>query len=159
MSNPETQETPSIESQDFYELMQAYRHCPIVPPNGPYLAYQAVIAFANAYAEKRVQEAQTTDRRETEEGEDKQQRQPHPMIMQLMVPSDVLAAIIGSEPLQRTAATQKIWEYIKKHGLQDQTSRLMINPDEKLRGVLGGKTQVSMFEMTKMISDHLVPNK
>ena len=72
-----------------------------------------------------------------------------------LTPSRDLAAIVGSSPLPRTEVTKKVWDYIKKHGLQDSQNRRMINADEKLRVIFGGKSQVNMFEMTKLVSKHL----
>ena len=82
-------------------------------------------------------------------------RKPNAAFMKAMTPSAVLAAVIGSTPLPRTEVTKKIWEYIKKLNLQDAANRRMINADDKLKAVFGGKKQVSMFEMTKLVSDHL----
>lgn len=70
-------------------------------------------------------------------------------------PSEQLAQVIGSEPLPRTEVTKKIWEYIRAQNLQDPKNKTMIRADDKLRGIFGGKEQVSMFEMTKLISGHL----
>jgi chromatin remodeling complex protein RSC6 len=75
--------------------------------------------------------------------------------MRAMTPSAVLAAVIGSTPMPRTEVTKKIWDYIKKNKLQDAINRRLINADEKLRAVFGGKGKVSMFEMTKLVSNHL----
>ncbi len=72
-----------------------------------------------------------------------------------MTPSAVLAAVVGANPLPRTEVTKKVWEYIKKFKLQNELNKRMIDADEKLKAVFGGKKQVSMFEMTKLISDHL----
>jgi hypothetical protein len=66
-----------------------------------------------------------------------------------------LAAVVGSIPLPRTEVTKKIWDYIKKNKLQDAVNRRLINADEKLKAVFGGKGKVSMFEMTKLVSNHL----
>ena len=66
-----------------------------------------------------------------------------------------LASVIGSSPMPRTEVTKKIWDYIKKNKLQDSINRRLINADEKLRAVFGGKGKVSMFEMTKLVSNHL----
>jgi upstream activation factor subunit UAF30 len=63
--------------------------------------------------------------------------------------------VIGNSPQPRTEVTKKIWAYIKKHGLQDSKNRRNINADEKLKDVFGGKKQVSMFEMTKLVNKHL----
>lgn len=75
--------------------------------------------------------------------------------MKAMTPSATLAAVVGATPLPRTEVTKKVWDYIKGKNLQDAANRRMINADDKLKAVFGGKAQVSMFEMTKLISDHL----
>ena len=82
-------------------------------------------------------------------------RKPNAAFMKAMTPSAVLAAVVGSMPLPRTEVTKKIWDYIKRNKLQDSINRRLINADEKLRAVFGGKRQVSMFEMTKLVSNHL----
>ena len=82
-------------------------------------------------------------------------RKPNAAFMKAMTPSSSLAAVVGSMPLPRTEVTKKIWDYIKKNKLQDSVNRRLINADEKLRQVFGGKKQVSMFEMTKLVSRHL----
>ena len=82
-------------------------------------------------------------------------RKPNAAFMKAMTPSSVLAAVIGSTPMPRTEVTKKIWDYIKKNKLQDAINRRLINADEKLRAVFGGKGKVSMFEMTKLVSNHL----
>ncbi len=82
-------------------------------------------------------------------------RKPNAAFMKAMMPSSVLAAVIGSTPMPRTEVTKKIWDYIKKNKLQDAINRRLINADEKLRAVFGGKGKVSMFEMTKLVSNHL----
>lgn len=81
-------------------------------------------------------------------------RKPNAAFMKPLTPSPTLAAIIGSSPLPRTEVTKKIWEYIKKHDLQDPANRRNINADDKLRPLFG-KEQVSMFELTKLVSGHL----
>jgi chromatin remodeling complex protein RSC6 len=75
--------------------------------------------------------------------------------MKPMNPSASLAAVIGSSAQPRTEVTKKIWGYIKRNGLQDKKNRRMINADDKLKAVFGGKSQVSMFEMTKLVNKHL----
>lgn len=82
-------------------------------------------------------------------------RKPNAAFMKEMTPSAQLSPVVGASPLPRTEVTKKVWEYIKKHNLQDAANRRMINADDKLKAVFGGKAQVSMFEMTKLISDHL----
>lgn len=84
----------------------------------------------------------------------KPSRKPNAAFMKAMKPSPALAAVIGDKSLPRTEVTKAIWVYIKKHGLQDPAKRTMINADAKLR-VIFKKPQVSMFEMTKLISEHL----
>jgi chromatin remodeling complex protein RSC6 len=82
-------------------------------------------------------------------------RKPNAAFMKAMTPSSTLAAVVGSIPLPRTEVTKKIWDYIKKNKLQDAVNRRLINADEKLKAVFGGKGKVSMFEMTKLVSNHL----
>ncbi|HTQ01412.1 MAG TPA: SWIB/MDM2 domain-containing protein [Casimicrobiaceae bacterium] len=82
-------------------------------------------------------------------------RKPNAAFMKAMTPSAVLAAVVGASPMPRTEVTKKIWDYIKKNKLQDAINRRLINADEKLRAVFGGKGKVSMFEMTKLVSNHL----
>jgi chromatin remodeling complex protein RSC6 len=81
-------------------------------------------------------------------------RTPNAAFMKALTPSAALSSIIGDKPLPRTEVTRKVWEYIKKNGLQDQAKKTMINADAKLKEIFK-KAQVSMFEMTKLISDHL----
>ena len=82
-------------------------------------------------------------------------RKPNAAFMKAMQPSASLSAVIGSGPMPRTEVTKKIWVYIKKNNLQDSKNRRNINADDKLREVFGGKKQVSMFEMTKLVNKHL----
>lgn len=82
-------------------------------------------------------------------------RKPNAAFMKPMTISPVLAAVIGAAAIPRTEVTKKVWDYIKKHKLQDEANKRNINADDKLKAVFGGKKQVSMFEMTKLISGHL----
>ncbi|HEY5931091.1 MAG TPA: SWIB/MDM2 domain-containing protein [Burkholderiales bacterium] len=82
-------------------------------------------------------------------------RKPNAAFMKALTPSASLAAVVGSAPLPRTEVTKKLWAYIKKNGLQDSKNRRNINADDKLKEVFGGKKQVSMFEMTKLVAGHL----
>jgi upstream activation factor subunit UAF30 len=82
-------------------------------------------------------------------------RAPNPAFMKPMQPSDKLSAVVGNNPLPRSEITKRVWVYIKKQGLQDAKNRRMINADDKLGPVFGGKKQVSMFEMTKLVNKHL----
>jgi chromatin remodeling complex protein RSC6 len=85
----------------------------------------------------------------------KVKRKPNAAFMKPMTPSAALGAVIGASAQPRTEVTKKIWAYIKKNKLQDDKNRRMINADDKLKEVFGGKKQVSMFEMTKLVSKHL----
>jgi chromatin remodeling complex protein RSC6 len=82
-------------------------------------------------------------------------RKPNPAFMRPVQPDDKLSLIVGSTPLPRSELTKKLWNYIKKNGLQDKKKRTMINADDSLRAVFNGKSQVSMFEMTKLVSGHI----
>ena len=82
-------------------------------------------------------------------------RKPNAVFMKPMNPSASLAAVIGSSAQPRTEVTKKIWGYIKRNSLQDKKNRRMINADDKLKVVFGGKAQVSMFEMTKLVNKQL----
>jgi upstream activation factor subunit UAF30 len=72
-----------------------------------------------------------------------------------VTPSSDLSAIVGTTPIPRSEVTKRVWDYVKSNGLQDQTNKRMINADDKLRKVFGGKDQVSMFEMTALVNKHL----
>ncbi|HTE44049.1 MAG TPA: SWIB/MDM2 domain-containing protein [Gemmatimonadaceae bacterium] len=85
----------------------------------------------------------------------KKKRTPNAAFMKPMQPDDALAAVVGSGMLPRTEITKKLWQYIKRNGLQDAKVRRNINADEKLGKVFGGKKQVSMFEMTKLVNKHI----
>ncbi|HEV8094295.1 MAG TPA: SWIB/MDM2 domain-containing protein [Burkholderiales bacterium] len=82
-------------------------------------------------------------------------RKPNPAFMRPMTPSASLGAVIGTNAMPRTEVTKKIWGYIKRNSLQDKKNKRMINADDKLKPVFGGKAQVSMFEMTKLVNKHL----
>jgi upstream activation factor subunit UAF30 len=82
-------------------------------------------------------------------------RTPNAAFMKPMQPTAELAAVVGNKPMPRTEVTKKLWAYIKKHDLQDPKERRMINADDALRPIFGGKKQVSMFDMTKLVNKHL----
>ena len=82
-------------------------------------------------------------------------RKLNPALMKPIQPDAVLAAIVGSKPLPRSQMTKKLWDYIKKNNLQDAKKRTQLNADDALKAVFGGKKQVSMFEMTKLVSKHV----
>ncbi len=82
-------------------------------------------------------------------------RKPNAAFMKPVHPDALLAAVVGGNAMPRTEITKKLWQYIKRHGLQDAKERRMINADDKLRAVFGGKGKVNMFEMTKLVSRHM----
>ncbi|MEO8227162.1 MAG: SWIB/MDM2 domain-containing protein [Gemmatimonadota bacterium] len=82
-------------------------------------------------------------------------RTPNAAFMKPMQPSAQLSNVVGSTPIPRTEVTKKLWAYIKRKGLQDAKNRRMINADDNLRPIFGGKAQVSMFDMTRMVNKHL----
>ena len=84
----------------------------------------------------------------------KSARKPNAAFMKAVTPSADLAAVVGDRPMPRTEITKKLWDYIKKHGLQDSKNRRNINADDKLRAIFK-KGTVNMFEMTKLVSKHL----
>jgi upstream activation factor subunit UAF30 len=82
-------------------------------------------------------------------------RKPNAAFMKPVQPDAMLSAVVGGVAIPRTEVTKKLWAYIRKNGLQDAKNRRMINADDKLKAVFGGKGQVSMFEMTKLVSKHV----
>ncbi len=82
-------------------------------------------------------------------------KKPNPALMQPVQPDEALAAIVGNKPIPRSQITKKLWEYIKKNGLQDQKVKTNINADDALKVVFNGKAKVTMFEMTKLVSGHI----
>ena len=85
----------------------------------------------------------------------KSTRKPNAAFMRPVTPSSMLAEVVGAKPMPRTEVTKKLWAYIKKNGLQDKKNRRMINADDSLKAVFGGKSSVNMFAMTKLVSKHL----
>lgn len=82
-------------------------------------------------------------------------RKPNAAFMAALTPSPALAEVVGSKPLPRTEVIKKIWDYIKKNGLQDSKNRRMINADGKLKVIFDGKDQISMFELAKVVNNHV----
>ena len=82
-------------------------------------------------------------------------RKPNAAFMAPKQPDAALGAVVGNNPIPRTEITKKLWQYIKRNGLQDAKERRMINADDKLKVVFGGKGKVSMFEMTKLVNKHI----
>jgi upstream activation factor subunit UAF30 len=85
----------------------------------------------------------------------KSARKPNAAFMAALTPSESLGAVVGSKPIPRTEIIKKIWDYIKKNGLQDKQNKRMINADDKLKTVFGGKEQISMFELAKIVNNHV----
>lgn len=85
----------------------------------------------------------------------KSAKKPNAAFMAPLTASPELAAVIGNKPLPRTEIIKKIWDYIKKNDLQDNQNRRMINADEKLNSLFGGKDQISMFELAKIVNNHV----
>ena len=85
----------------------------------------------------------------------KSKRKPNAAFMAPLNVSDKMAVIVGSKPIPRTQIVKKIWDYIKKHDLQDKKNRRMINADANLKPVFGTKSQVSMFELAKIVNNHV----
>lgn len=85
----------------------------------------------------------------------KGKRKPNPALMKPVQPDAILGAVVGNKPAPRGQITKKLWDYIKKNGLQDAKNKRNINADDALKAVFGGKKQVSMFEMTKLVSNHI----
>jgi upstream activation factor subunit UAF30 len=82
-------------------------------------------------------------------------RKPNAAFMKPMMPDAALGAVVGNKAMPRTEITKKLWQYIKKHGLQDKKNRRNINGDAALRAVFNGRGTVNMFEMTKLASKHM----
>lgn len=104
---------------------------------------------------KRGSAKKKTAKKSRAKAKPKTKRKPNAAFMKPMQPSGSLSAVVGSNPLPRTEITKRLWAYIKRRGLQDSKNRRMINADDALRPVFGGKRQVSMFEMTKLVNKHL----
>ncbi len=83
-------------------------------------------------------------------------RKVNPALMKPVQPDEVLSAVIGSKPVSRGELTKKLWDYIKKHKLQDEKKKTQINADDALKAVFNGKKSVTMFEMTTLVSGHIV---
>jgi len=82
-------------------------------------------------------------------------RKPNAAFMAPVTPSAALSEVVGAKPLPRTELTKKLWQYIKKNDLQDPKNRRMINADDRLKPIFGGKAQVNMFDMTKLVNKHV----
>jgi upstream activation factor subunit UAF30 len=105
-------------------------------------------------ARKSSRKATKKATRKTKRKSSGKKRTPNAAFMKPMQPSSDLASVVGSSPMPRTEVTKKLWQYIKRKGLQDSKNRRMINADENLRPIFG-RGQVSMFEMTRLVNKHL----
>ncbi len=85
----------------------------------------------------------------------KAKRKPNPALMKPVQPDAILGVVVGNKPAPRGQITKKLWDYIKKNGLQDAKNKRNINADDALKAVFGGKKTVTMFEMTKLVSKHI----
>ncbi|MGE3171754.1 MAG: SWIB/MDM2 domain-containing protein [Planctomycetota bacterium] len=86
---------------------------------------------------------------------EKKEKKINPALMKPVQPDAALAAVVGSEPKPRSEITKKLWDYIKANDLQDPKNKRNINADDKLKAVFGGKSTVTMFEMTKLVNQHI----
>lgn len=92
----------------------------------------------------------------TSQEPDKKKKKANPALMKPVQPDEVLAAVVGGDPIPRSEITKRLWDYIKKNGLQDQKVKTNIHADALLKPVFGGKETVTMFEMTKLVSVHIL---
>ena len=118
-------------------------------------AGKKVVAKAKAAEKKVVKKVTAKVKAVKKTVAKKVKRVPNPAFMKPMQISDDLAKVVGSKPMPRTEVTKKLWDYIKKNKLQDSVNKREINADEHLMKVFGGKSKVSMFEMTKLVNKHL----
>ena len=119
------------------------------------VAKKAVKKFVAKKAVKKVVAKKAAKKAAPKKAAKKVARKPNAAFMVALKPSALLAAIVGDKPLSRPDVTKKIWAYIKKNGLQDSVNRRNINADAKLGPIFGGKKQVSMFDLTKLVSKQL----
>ena len=106
-------------------------------------------------SKKSASKKKTTRKATKKKSSSGKKRKPNAAFMAPMTPSSQLSNVVGSSAIPRTEVTKKLWGYIKRKGLQDSKNRRMINADENLRPIFGGKGQVSMFEMTRLVNKHL----
>lgn len=119
------------------------------------MAKKAKKAAKKAAKKPAKKAAKKTAKKAAKKTAKKSARKPNAAFMAPLTLSATLAEVIGSKPIPRTEIIKKIWDYIKKNGLQDSKNRRMINADAKLKAVFGGKSQVSMFELAKIVNNHV----
>ena len=115
---------------------------------------KASVPAAKSTSGKRASPAEGTSGKEASAGKGSSGKKVNPALMKPLQPSKELAAVVGSKPLPRPEVVSKVWDYIKKHKLQDPQNKREIVADEKLRAVFG-KERVTMFEMNKHLAQHL----
>ena len=118
-------------------------------------AKKAAKKVAKKVAKKAAKKAAPKTAAPKKAAKKKSARKPNAAFMAALQPSALLSEVVGSKPLPRTEVIKKIWDYIKKNGLQDSKNRRMINADDKLKPIFDGKNQVSMFELAKVVSKHV----
>jgi chromatin remodeling complex protein RSC6 len=124
----------------------------LIGSNGGYMAKKKATKKAAKVTKKAATKKAAPKKAATKKAGAK--RKPNAAFMRALTPSTALAAIVGATPLPRTEVVKKLWAYIRKNNLQDNQNRRNINADDKLKPIFG-KGQVSMFEMTKLVSKHL----
>ena len=82
-------------------------------------------------------------------------RKLNPALMKPLTLTAELEAVVGKGPMPRFEVVKKIWVYIKKNDLQNPENKRNIIADDKLKPLFGGKKEVNMFEMTKLVSKHM----
>ena len=117
-------------------------------------AKKASAPAAKSTSGKRASPAEGTSGKEASAGKGSSGKKVNPALMKPLQPSKELAAVVGSKPLPRPEVVSKVWDYIKKHKLQDPQNKREIMADEKLQAVFG-KNRVTMFEMNKHLAQHL----
>lgn len=103
----------------------------------------------------KAKKTSTKTKASTKAARPKSKRKPNPAFMRPLQVSSTLASVIGHGPFPRTEVMKRVWGYIKRNGLQDSVNRRSINADENLRALFGGRSSVTMFELTKLVSKHL----
>jgi hypothetical protein len=145
---------PNIPRQTAFSPLKtgAQRRFPLskpLVPGGETLTLEAVLGLAQTLTTPLLEVHMAAKKAK------KSKRKPNAAFMKPVMPDAALSAVVGSKAMPRTEITKKLWGYIKKHGLQDKKNRRNINADANLKPVFNGKSTVSMFEMTKLVSRHV----
>src|SRR5262249_33657282 len=84
-----------------------------------------------------------------------EQTMPNAALSQKLKPSKQLAVVLGGEtPVSRADAVKGIWDYVKKHNLQNPENRREILADDNLEPLFG-KNKITMFEVGKIVNSNL----